>query len=144
MADEIRNLALDAGVRKRVETELVPLLSTVRDDRVKLRETWMRYYRIWSVRHDQQGYKGRTNTYVPAGRRWIENWTRRVRRDLFPDADWFDVRARHRDAEPRAQGVKALLSYFFRKQIKLGRQATPWCRQLVTYGTSPAPVVWKL
>lgn len=143
MADEVDNLALDKAVEQRVQTELIPLLQTVRDDRAKLRETWMRYYRIWSVKHDVQGYKGRTNTYVPAGRRWIENWTRRVVRDLFPETDWHATTARHRDAEPRAGGVNALLSYYFTKHMRLRRQATPWTRQLVMLGTSPARCVWR-
>lgn len=144
MPEAVRNLATDADVVERVEQELIPLLKTTRDDRNPYRERWMRYYRIWSVKHDQQGYKGRTNTYVPAGRRWIENWTRRLKRDLFPDGEWFRTPARHRDAEPRANGVQAWLLYCYRKQMRISRQATPWLRQLVTYGTSPVRAVWRL
>src|SRR5215475_271660 len=96
------NLARDPEIALRIKQELVPLMKRTRDDRNGvLRERWLRYYRIWSVRHDQQGYRGRTNTYFPVGRRWIEQWVTRLKRDLFPDQDWFACNALREDFEAR-------------------------------------------
>jgi hypothetical protein len=140
----IRNLALDPEIARRVKTELCPLLGRVRDDRQRLRDKWMRYYRIWSVQHDQQGYRGRTNTYFPVGRRWIEQWVARLKRDLFPDQDWFRCRALREEFEARVPAKQALQNYWMRRYMRLRRHALPWLRQLVMFGTSPVRNVWRV
>src|SRR5438105_534368 len=96
-----RNLATDPAIVTKVQTELVPLQRSVRLDRATTREAWLRYHRIWSVRQDVPSYHGRTNVFVPLGRKLVENWVKRIKRDLFPDTDWFEVRARRQDAERR-------------------------------------------
>jgi ribosomal protein L24E len=116
----------------------------VRRDRNTYRETLLRYCRIWSVQRDQQAYKGRQQTYLPLGRRLIENWTTRLVRDLFPADRQFDVQPRRKVYEQQAQNWKGLLTYFVEKQAQVRRNATPWCRQLVTLGTSPLKVTWQL
>jgi hypothetical protein len=140
----IRNLALDPEIARRVKDELCPLLGRVRDDRQRLRDKWLRYYRIWSVQHDQQGYRGRTNTYFPVGRRWIEQWVARLKRDLFPDTDWFRCRALREDFEARVPAKQALQQYWMRRYMRLRRHALPWLRQLVMFGTSPVRNVWRV
>lgn len=137
------NLALDSEIRKRCKDDLLPLLTRVRNDRNTYRETLLRYWRIWSVQRDQQAYKGRQQTYLPLGRRLIENWTTRLVRDLFPQDRQFDILARRKVYEQQAQNLKGLLTYFFDKHTQLRRNATPWARQLVTLGTSPVKVVWR-
>jgi hypothetical protein len=140
----VRNLALDPEIADRIKRDLCPLLRRVRDDREKLRDKWMRYYRIWSVQHDQQGYRGRTNTYFPVGRRWIEQWVARLKRDLFPDTDWFRCRALREDFEARVPAKQALQLYWMRRYMRLRRNALPWLRQLVMFGTSPVRNVWRV
>jgi hypothetical protein len=138
------NLALDPEIADRVKNELVPLVRRTRQERNGvLRERWLRYYRIWSVRHDMQGYRGRTNTYFPLGRRWIEQWVTRLKRDLFPDQDWFACRALREDFEARVPAKVALQKYWMRRHMRLRKHALPWLRQLVTYGTSPVRNVWR-
>jgi hypothetical protein len=138
------NLALDPEIAARVKNELIPLVRRTRQERNGvLRERWLRYYRIWSVRHDQQGYRGRTNTYFPLGRRWIEQWVTRLKRDLFPDQDWFACRALREDFEARVPAKVALQKYWMRRHMRLRTHALPWLRQLVTYGTSPVRNVWR-
>src|SRR4029453_2227498 len=139
----IRNLALDPEIARRVKHELIPLVCRVRDDRQRLRDKWLRYYRIWSVQHDQQGYRGRTNVFFPVGRRWIEQWVTRLKRDLFPDADWFRCRALREDFEARVPAKQALMNYWMRRHMRLRRHALPWLRQLVMFGTSPVRNVWR-
>lgn len=127
-----------------MKADIVPLAKRVRSDRNTYRETLLRYHRIWSVTRDQQAYKGRQQTYLPMGRRLIENWTKRLVRDLFPQDRQFDVAARRHVFEQQAQNWKGLLGYFFEKHTRLRRNGTPWVRQLVTLGTSPVKVVWNL
>jgi len=141
--DTPKNLALDPEIATRVKNELVPLVKRTRQDRQVLRERWLRYYRIWGVRHDYQGYRGRTNTYFPLGRRWIEQWVTRLKRDLFPDQDWFACRALREDFEARVPAKVALQKYWMRRHMRLRKHALPWLRQLVTYGTSPVRNVWR-
>src|SRR5215813_7043528 len=139
-----KNLALDPLIVERVKNELVPLVRRTRQERNGvLRERWLRYYRIWSVRHDRQGYVGRSNTYFPVGRRWIEQWVTRLKRDLFPDQDWFACRALREDFEARVPAKQALAAYWMRRHMRLRKHALPWLRQLVMYGTSPVRNVWR-
>jgi hypothetical protein len=140
----IRNLALDPEIARRVKDELCPLLSRVRDDRQRLRDKWLRYYRIWSVQHDQQGYRGRNNVFFPVGRRWIEQWVARLKRDLFPDQDWFRCRALREEFEARVPAKQALQQYWMRRYMRLRRHSLPWLRQLVMFGTSPVRNVWRV
>jgi len=139
-----KNLVLDPQIAARVRSELVPLVRRTRQERNGvLRERWLRYYRIWSVRHDFQGYRGRTNTYFPVGRRWIEQWVTRLKRDLFPDQDWFACKALREDFEARVPAKVALQKYWMRRHMRLRKHALPWLRQLVMYGTSPVRNVWR-
>lgn len=138
------NLARDPQIVQRVKDEWLPLTKVVREDRLQQRETWLRYHRIWGVKRDFSGYEGRTKTYLPIGRKVIENWVRRIKRDLFPDTDWYDIRALRESFERRVPANKAIQGYFFRKQMRLRRSSSPWLRQLVTLGTSPVRHVWRI
>ena len=83
------------------------------------------------------------NTYFPVGRRWIEQWVTRLKRDLFPDQDWFACQALREDFEARVPAKQALQTYWMRRYMRLRKHAMPWLRQLVTYGTSPVRNVWR-
>ena len=138
------NLARDPAIVAKVKAELVPLLGRVRSDRARLRDKWLRYYRIWSLTHDQQGYRGRTNVFFPLGRRWIEQWVSRLNRDCFPDSEWFACRALRENFEERVPAKMALMKYWMRRHMRLRRHALPWLRQLVMYGSSPVRNVWRV
>jgi hypothetical protein len=138
------NLAHDSAARDLVETKLLPTLPRVRSERKTLETSWMRYYRIWSAERDQQSYQGRSRVYVPIGRRVIENWVQKLKRDLFADADsYFDVLALRQSFEQRRDGIKTLFRYFLEKHMRLRRKVTPFLRQCVTYGTSPVAMAWR-
>jgi hypothetical protein len=139
------NLATDTKLRAKVESELLPLVKRVRTDRKQMRETWLRYYWLWACVRDQQAYSGRSQTFIGTTRKIIENWTRRIVRDLFPSSTdgWFANKAMRRAFESREATIHTLFQYFFTKHTQLRRQATPWVRQGVTLGTSPVKVVWR-
>src|SRR5690349_4750543 len=100
-----KNLARDPQVVQRVKDEYLPLLKFVRDDRSVLRDAWLRYLRIWGNKREHAAYHGRYQTYIPIGRRLIENYVTRVRKALFPDADWFGVKGRRVASEDRVPAV---------------------------------------
>lgn len=138
------NLAKDPDARKRVEEEFIPLAKNTRNDRKPYDQTLLRYYRIWSAERDQQAYNGRSKTYLPIGRRIIENWVQKLKKDLFANNnDWFDIVALRESFEQRIPAMKALFHYFLVKQMRLRRKSTPWLRQLVTLGTSPVAIAWR-
>ena len=135
-----------AGDMRFVETvvkELKPLIRAVRDDRKPLEQTWLRYYNIWSAIRDQQSYAGRSKTYLATGRRLIENWVQKLKRDLFSADPWYSIDALRAQYEPRVAGMMALYQHYFVKEMQLRRHITPWLRQLVIMGTSPVVVPWR-
>jgi len=137
------NLATDSAIAKRVQDELVPLIRHVRKDRRTLRETWLRYWRIWGATPDQESYHGRIQTYIPVARRELEAWTHRICRDLFPSDEWFSLRALRQSVEKKTPVLRALLDFYFTKHMQLRRHSKPFVRQLVTLGTSPVKVGWR-
>src|SRR5215510_7698781 len=66
-----------------------------------------------------------------------------LKRDLFPDQDWFACRALREDFEARVPAKQALAAYWMRRHMRLRKHALPWLRQLVMYGTSPVRNVWR-
>src|SRR5262245_44626123 len=95
------NIAQKPGVRDVIERDLIPLVRRVRWERQTLRNTWLRYSRIWNAERDQQSYAGRSKTYIATGRRVIENWVTKLKADLFPTDDWYDVFALREAFEDR-------------------------------------------
>jgi len=137
------NRARELPVQEKIERDLLPALSRIRTERAIMRERWLRYYRIFDSTPDQERYHGRIQSYIPVGRRLIENWVQKVKRDLFPTDDVFGVEALRDSDRDRALAAKALLRTFFEKYTQVRRQSTPFLRQLVTYGSSPVHVTWK-
>src|SRR5712692_35102 len=95
------NLASDSTVQDRLKKEFFPVVRHTRTDRRTMRETWMRYWRIWSVIPDQEAYKGRVQNYIPVARRVVEQWVQRILQSLFPSEEWFGVRALRQSLERR-------------------------------------------
>jgi len=135
--------ATELTYRTAVKDQLIPLVKRIRTDRNTYRETLLRYIRLWACQRDQQAYKGRSQTFIGVTRKIIDNWTRRIVRDLFPSDNWFDIRAVRAAYERRVPAQLALYRYFFEKHARVKAQATPWVRQLVTLGTSPVKVIWR-
>lgn len=141
------NLLLQPGgsvVKEIIEKELLPQLPSIRRDRTTYKEKWLRFYKIWSCEADQQSYRGRSQIFLPIGRRLIENYVTRTKRDLMPTDDLMAVSAIKQQYADRERAVQAVQSYFLTKQIRLRRQLTPFLRQAYTYGTSPVSITWRL
>jgi hypothetical protein len=137
------NLATDSTFRDEVKRLVIPQVKDTRRDRRTLRETWLRYHRIWSATRDQEAYQGREALYFAKGRKIIDNWVRRLKRDLFPADDWFDVTALRASYAERESPTHTILDYFARHDADVRRNSSPFLRQLVTLGTSPIKVIWQ-
>src|SRR6266850_631123 len=137
------NLAADKDLLEECKSLVIPLVKDTRRDRRTLRETWLRYHRIWSATRDQEAYQGRETLYFAKGRKIIDNWVRRLKRDLFPADDWFAVTALRERYGEREAPTHTLLDHFARHDADLRRNSSPWLRQLVTLGTSPVKVIWQ-
>lgn len=138
------NLASNKDIRDRIKTELLPLAKHVRNDRRTMREKWLRWWRIWSVIPDQEAYRGRIRNYIPIARRECEQWTQRILQTLFPPDTYFGVRALRQSLERRVPLIDALFRYFMDHHMQIKRYAKPFVRQMVTLGTSPVKVVWRV
>lgn len=119
-------------------------LDTIRRDRLTMHERWLRYHAIWNAERDRQSYEGRSKSYLAIGRKIIESWVGKLKQQLFQADPWFEVQAVREVFEPRASAVRALLDYFSRTQMQIRRHAGPMLRQLVTYGTAPCHISWKV
>lgn len=140
----LENLARDPKVKAHIRSDLCPTIQRIRGDRKTSKETWLRYWRIWSTLQDQEAYRGRNQNYIPVLRRICDMWVQRLMQSFFPNDEWFGVRALRQSVEQRVPLVKALFRYFFDHHMRLRRNARPWCRQLVMLGTSPVKVMWNL
>lgn len=138
------NLATRPSVMTAVKEKLAPLVRRTRDDRILLRDQWLRYDNILKVRHDSAAYHGRHRAYLSIGRRVIENWVTKLKNDLFPDSGkWFTVHAESRDSEEGAEVLVALYRRYLWDYMRVRRKSGPILRQLVTLGTSPIDIGWR-
>ena len=119
-------------------------LMDIRRDRQTLHEQWLRYHNIWGAKRDQQSYHGRSKSYLPIGRKIIENWVSKLKRDLFSADPFFAVAPRRQAFEEQAEATKSLFDYFLKKHMRVRRKSGPFLRQLVMYGTSPVHIGWQL
>lgn len=139
-----RNLATDAAVRKRVEDELVPLLRRTRRNRQLLNTQWLRYDNILKARHDSDAYHGRYRAYLAVGKRVLENWTTKLKNDLFPDSGkWFTVHPESKESEQGVETITALFRRYLFDYMRVRRKSGPILRQLTALGTSPLDIGWR-
>lgn len=141
------NLATDAEVRRIWKEELGPghLTERVRDDRrARLHAKWLRHDRIWHADlGGEHGYHGRLATYLPVGRRVLENWVQKLKADLFPRSGrWFMAEPNSIANEPDVPTIEHLYTRFLH-QMQLKRKTSAGLRQLVTLGTSPRALGWR-
>jgi hypothetical protein len=136
-----KNWAQDENVRARIRTEIIPLLTQIRNDRASLNAAWASYHRTWSMEHEEQGYTGRSNLYLPAANKGIESQVSNLVSATFPGDDFFDIDATKEEFATMAADVKALEKERVRCANVRG-YAEAFYRQLLIKGNSPARVHW--
>ena len=140
-----RQLATDRSAVTKLRRDLLSLPPRMRDDKRPWREEALRYDNIWKGRHDNQSYLGRLQLYLPIGRRILENWVQKLKQDLFPRSGrWFEVGTSHVKQEPTIPILETLFTKFAREWVQLRRQASPYLRTLVTLGTAPVEIGWRV
>lgn len=135
--NSLENFADDDGVKQWILTNVVPLMSYVRDDGIEARKEWSEIRRMRMLEHDDnQTYKGMSNAYLPSYARSHETRVGHISQALFPTDDYIDVRATDPSLANQAAVLKAWMQYQFEKQMRLRSNIKPFLRQLYDYGTS--------
>ena len=124
----------------RMKAEVIPMLSEIRRRRSGLNEMWARLFKVWSLEHEDQGYVGTSNVYVPAGKKVGDTLVSQLVSATFPGDDNFSVEARRYDDPTwaqRAVSVKETLKYRVENTARLRVASGRFYRQLVLTGNSP-------
>lgn len=137
-----RNWAEDPLVVARLKRELVPLVNDVRDRRQALNEDWRSLMRVWTLEHEERGYEGHSDYYIPAGRKGMETLVAQLVSATFPGGDNFDA-VPIRDAfAADANDLKLVLRHRIENVAKVRVAAEVFYRQLVAVGNSPVKVIY--
>lgn len=137
-----QNYAANEVVRKRVEGELGALLNHVRQRKQSLNTMWQALYRVWFMQHDQQGYVGRSNLYLPAGRKGVETLAANLVAAAFPVDEPFSVTARAEAWEEQAPKVKGALAWAV-QQAQVRAELEAYFRSLLITGNAVVKFGWK-
>jgi hypothetical protein len=141
--EEVINYASDERVRKRIVNEILPLVDAIRDNRQALNQQWHTLLKVWTLEHENPGYRGRSNVYMPAGKKGAETIVSQLVSGTFPGEDNFGVAARDPKLADQAVRVKEVLKHRIDVTAKLRTSAEPFYRQLVLTGNSPVKVQYR-
>lgn len=137
-----KNWAEVDTVAVRIKREIIPLLDLIRSRRQILNQTWQSYLRIWDLMHEDQGYLGRSNIFMPSGRKVVDTTCAQLVSGTFPGDDNFGVSAYEPERDQDALYVKAVL----RQQIDNVARVRVWAevhyRQLAIAGNSPCKIYY--
>jgi hypothetical protein len=142
--ERLRNFAADSKVADRVRREVWPLVQRAKDDRKFLSDQWRKFNHVFDMEHDEgQGYVGRSNLYMPSGRRAAETVVSQLVSATFPGEDYFGVEAK--DPQWRAEGeyVRDVLKHQMEQMARVRTRAEAIYRQLAITGNTVAKVVHK-
>jgi hypothetical protein len=138
-----RNYAEDDRLAPKVLKDIQDMMKRARGNRQKTDRLAYRRYNQWALVTDDQYYKGRSNTYIPAVRRGVEKLVTAWLRVTFPNDRWWGVEATAPEYEKNLDGIRTLLNIQLKTRMKFKRKMRPAYRQLALYGTSPIRVAWK-
>lgn len=139
-----RNFATDPRLAAAAKELVIPMIKRARRNRIKIDERGRRRYNQWALLTDEQFYRGRANSYIPAVRKGVERLVTQAVRETFPSDRWWDAQATAPEFEANVPGMKTLMDVQLKRQINLKRKARPYYRQLFIYGTSPLKAFWRV
>jgi hypothetical protein len=138
------NWAKYPHVRKRIETEIVPLVNAIRNGRMALTEEWFSLWRVLNMEHEEDvGYVGDSRLYMPAGRKVIETLAPQLVGATFPGEDYFGVDAVDPSMVQDANSVKQVLRHRIENTANVRVWAEKFYRQLLVIGNSPVKVYYR-
>jgi hypothetical protein len=138
------NLATKASIKEWYKKTLSPLVTHVREEkRGLLHPQWLRYWRLWTLKGQEQSYHGRLRMYLPTAHRILENWVQKLRADLFPQSKrWFKVEPDSTVNEERADTTQCLIQDSLENQVKITALFPGLLRNLCIFGTAPLDLGW--
>lgn len=139
----VKNWADDPAVATRIKNEIIPLLQHIRDRRKPLNDMWNRMFKVWTLEHEEQNYEGRSNIYVPAGKKTAETLVSQLVSGTFPGDDNFGVESRVPEYRQDALGIKTVLQHQVEQVARVRVSAEPFYRQLVMTGNAPVKVFYE-
>ncbi|UOF77406.1 portal protein [Caudoviricetes sp.] len=142
MSEKPKNYADDEKVRARVLREIVPLINEVRTRKQVLNQMWHSFTKVWTMEHDRQGYLGRSNLYIPAGRKGVETLTAQLVSGTFPVDDPFNVTPRFDEFADQALTVKGAVEWGL-AQAQVRARAEAYYRSLLITGNAVTKDGWR-
>lgn len=139
----VENYAKRDFLRERIKKELIPRCREIRDRRQPLEDAWASYHKTWTMEHEDQGYTGRSNIYLPAANKVVETIVAQLVAATFPGDEFFSVEGQKFAWQKMAGDVKALEMQRVRN-AKVRSHAEAFYRQLLIKGNSPARVHWAM
>lgn len=140
--EDMRNYADDHNVVNRIKNEIIPLVEEIRKRRSSLNNMWSNLLKVWTLQHEVQGYEGRSNVYMPAGKKAAETLVSQLVSGTFPGDDEFGVEPRRKEYADRAINLRDALRQRIDNVAKVRIYGERFYRQLVLTGNSPVKIFY--
>ena len=142
--DSSVNFADDQEARSWLDTNVLPLLDTVRSDSSENHAEWGVIRRMANlVRDETAAYEGQSNAYLPVYLKLRETRVSHLSRGLFPSDTYIDVDSENVEIDEHSQIVRAWMMHQLERSAKLRSELKPFLRSLTDYGLAVAKVWWE-
>lgn len=132
--DSTTNFADDEDSRMFVIENILPILDACRDEREGLEEVWREVDEIDAMKHNAgRKYVGRSNYYIPMGKRVMNTVESNITMGLFPSDDYIEVVPHSGDSE-MARAVGHYMKWELEKNAKARREISLFARSYTRYG----------
>lgn len=141
---EDHNYAEDKDVLAFVKGQVFPVVRFIVANRTSLSESWAENRRMDLLIHDKnQGYRGRSNNYIPAWAKANNTLISQMSSGLFPTDEYLDCAAMGDASPEEAALMKAYAQYQFGDVAKLPWVIKPFLREMNNTGTGVLKYGWN-
>lgn len=131
-----KNFATDSSMGEQI-SNLYQLCIYSRQERKALELAWREIISMDMMQHDDnRKYKGRSNAYLPVGRRNLDALVAQLSSGLFPSDDYFDVVDRADQSSQKAKNTKAYIQWELETISRIRQEMKPYLRQYAGLGTT--------
>jgi hypothetical protein len=135
--DSETNFGDDVATAEFVMANIIPLLTVARNDRLSEEQVWHEIDQIDALIHNNgRRYLGRSNMYLPLGKRIMNTIGSNIRMGLFPSDDYIEVAARTDERSEDARAVKSYMQWEFDRNANVRREVGGFARNGVKYGNA--------
>lgn len=129
-----KNYAKDSSVCERFLDFLGGRIVSTRQSRLELEQLWLDDLRMWSCRLDEEGYRGRSNLFIPELNNQVESSVEKMVQALFPSNDYIQaIPLKPIDDDKKAK-IKAAVFYELEVKNKLSALHWSYSRNKVLFG----------